>query len=183
MGTLSNPTASTPHVGQLIEAIRRDLADWMASRGGVVGVAQDPLAVLEILAGGAPRGWRATILWAGDESADARRIQAGTVTTALQIVVDANPGLTQRKDAAVFQESAGRPALTDLCAQLRGRALSWRFPTETVQDGKVYYRRTAPYSYQQALPLAAYQLEFDVTHVIPIPAETVAMTLNQSGEG
>jgi hypothetical protein len=124
MGTLTNSTADTPHVGQIVEAMRADLANWAPGLGGVAGIAQDPLAVLELLAAGAPKGWRCHSpvwgLWEVARTAEpvpptglGRLLGIGAATTL-------GPG-----GLAVVDVADGVPA-SGATATIRGRLGRWK---------------------------------------------------------
>ena len=165
-----DPTPLRPD--QIVLAIVNGLAPWAAAHQAKTSIARDPFEVLELLAADSP-GLRLVVHWAGDEPLGDQMAQAPLVTTALEIVLGLNLGLTATPDRQLLTGGAARPALYQLVSDLRLAVLAIEFPN-LATTAFLAYGGTRPVASPEGVPLAAYTSRFTLESVVPTPPSTLA---------
>jgi hypothetical protein len=165
-----DPTPLRPD--QIVTAIVNGLMPWAAAQKARTSIARDPFEVLELLGADAP-GLRLVVHWAGDEPLGDQMAQEPLVTTALEIVLGLNLGLTATPDRQLLTGGAGRPALYQLVSDLRLAVLTIEFPN-LATTAFLTYGGTRPLASPEGVPLAAYTSRFTLESVVPTPPATMA---------
>lgn len=156
--------AYTPDV---LTRLVRDRLDSMAVRGMKqdVSVAKDPWHVIEILAA-SPRGLRLVVHWAGEEPLGEEPM-APLSTQRVEVIVGYALGLKASADAALVENTADRPSLLKIVADVRARVLGMVFSEMDASEGLFRYRGAEPVETPEGVPLAAYRLKFELDASMP----------------
>lgn len=153
---------------QLVAFVLDDITPWAKGLRGLVTVAADPYNFLELLAE-SPQGWRAVLLWEGDDNQSDNPLAGCFVKNRFSIGITCQKGLTINPQESLFKNRpGGAPSLLKLLSLVRLRVRQLVFP-EDVTERYVRYAGADPVVLPDGTPLAGYRLRFELTaHPEPI---------------
>ncbi len=177
--SLTSPSATAVDVGRLLEPLRVDLATWVGTQKGSLFFARDPLETLELLAE-SPAGHRVIMQFQDDRpvGGEVPGYFNPVLEASLRFVVSFNPGLALRRDGALIKGDATRGSLMKICADLRSRLMSYRWPAGYINENRLAYAGSRSYSMSDYFPFAAYEMDFTFVYVPPLPSSTVSLTVS-----
>jgi hypothetical protein len=152
-----SPTGLEPL--DLLKLLEADLTPFVADRKGLLSIAAEPWDFLELLAE-RPNGWRAVLLWEGDDNTQDNALAGRFLKNTFSIGITCQKGLAVKAGEYLLKTRAdGGLALLALVAEIRARVGSYIFP-DNVSDRYPLYLGTAPLTLPDATPLAGYRLRF-----------------------
>jgi hypothetical protein len=168
----------TPTPGQILKAVRDDLAAWEPAKGNAA-LCRNVWELVERLKQ-APNRWRITIHWQGDQAADPTARLGKVVNNTFLFIVDGNLGPTAKPGEGLV---AGEPPLLDFLNQVRERVLSYTFSWLATPNNRFHYVGTDD---SVALPdnmlVAAYAIKCTIFSPISKAATDVALTIPEPEE-
>lgn len=177
--TLAVPEAAAVDVGQILQAMKVDLAGYLPELKGNVVVARDPLHALDLLCE-APDGFSAVLNWDGETTAESRI--NGVCESRFRIVLVANTALHDEQDKTLFEKRGSKRSVLGMVSAVLERALAWRFPANLVHEQRVFYSGCDPVTGPEGLPRAAYALRFSFYYPLVMPGATVTIAVSEGGE-
>jgi len=156
---------------RILQALREDLAEYVAEQKGTTSVAKDPWQPIEILAD-RPTGFRVILLWAGDEPDGSNELHEAegilpSVLCNVEVYVSLNLGLVRDPGTKLFEDDGATP-LVERVNEIRARVLSLAFEFDGETLGRFRYRGCAPVVTPEGWPLTAYKLKFGIVSVCDV---------------
>jgi hypothetical protein len=146
-------------IDEIVNKLKGALDAFAQGLSGTTSIARDPYNVFELVAAN-PRGYLLVLHWAGDKNISEVVIHP-LLAHRLEVIISRNLGLPARPDAALVQTIGTVPPLFQSVDDLRNLLLGLQFPAESTGQF-LEYAGTGPLVTPEGVPLAAYQLDFNL---------------------